>query len=190
MAADYEEGVHYEVRADKPSANKEIREFFSFWCGHCFAMQPMFHRIEERFAGKAQFVRNPVSVMGGPMGPESQHAFAVAKMLSLDDEFTAELFKEMHQENNIPGSHAEMVAVLGRVGIPASKAEQEYISFPVKAMVAGFDKSMDDLGIEAVPEIVVNGKYLTKMESVNSEEEFIDLIAYLLDKDDAKAAGK
>ena len=48
LAADapYEEGVNYEVRTDKLTPYKEIREFFSFWCGHCFALQGDFDRIK------------------------------------------------------------------------------------------------------------------------------------------------
>ena len=44
VAADakYKEGVNYQVRAEKLTEVKEIREFFSFWCGHCFSLQETF----------------------------------------------------------------------------------------------------------------------------------------------------
>ena len=84
LAADapYEEGVNYEVRTDKLTPYKEIREFFSFWCGHCFALQGDFDRIKDAFPN-AKFERNPVAMLGGPMGPESQRAIAVALRISL-----------------------------------------------------------------------------------------------------------
>ena len=71
LGAPYEEGVNYEVRTDKLTPYKEIREFFSFWCGHCFALQGDFDRIKDAFPN-ARFERNPVAMLGGPMGPESQ----------------------------------------------------------------------------------------------------------------------
>ena len=46
-----------------------------------------------------------------------------------------------------------------------------------------FDRWGQDINIEAVPEILVNGKYLVTMESVENIEQMIDLIDYLLKKD-------
>ena len=40
-----------------------------------------------------------------------------------------------------------------------------------------------DLNIDAVPEIVVNGKYVVNMSAVNNEEELIDVIGYVLTLD-------
>ena len=54
--------------------------------------------------------------------------------------------------------------------------------------VAQFDKWCQDINIEAVPEIVVNGKYLVTMESVETREQLIDLIGYLLNKDNVPDA--
>ena len=36
IANQFEEGVHYEVIADEATADPEIKEFFSFYCVHCF----------------------------------------------------------------------------------------------------------------------------------------------------------
>lgn len=184
LAADapYEEGVNYEVRTDKLTPYKEIREFFSFWCGHCFALQGDFDRIKDAFPN-AKFERNPVAMLGGPMGPESQRAIAVAQNLGFEDIFVNYLFTQMHQAGNIPMSHADMVAIAVGCGIPQTRFEQEYNSFPIIGKVAQFDRWGQDINIEAVPEILVNGKYLVTMESVENVEQMIDLIGYLLEKD-------
>ena len=184
LAADapYEEGVNYEVRTDKLTPYKEIREFFSFWCGHCFALQGDFDRIKDAFPN-AKFERNPVAMLGGPMGPESQRAIAVAQNLGFEDIFVNYLFTQMHQAGNIPMSHADMVAIAVGSGIPQTRFEQEYNSFPIIGKVAQFDRWGQDINIEAVPEILVNGKYLVTMESVENVDQMIDLIGYLLEKD-------
>ncbi len=179
--AEYKEGVNYEIRGNTPSAQKEIREFFSFWCGHCYGLQPTFHKIEDYFAGQALFVKNPVGLIGGRMGPVSQQGFAVASLMRLEDKYTAELFDEMHVQGNIPRSEQDFIDFFGEhLGLPADKVKRDLNSFPVIGMVAGFDKAVEDAGIDAVPELLINGRYLVTMESVNSDEELIDLIAYLL----------
>lgn len=178
----FKEGVNYEIRTDKLTPVKEIREFFSFWCGHCFSLQGDFDVIRDSFP-KANFVRNPVAMLGGIMGPESQRALAVAANLQLEDVFVKELFHAMHREGKIPMDHKEMAAFMTGIGIPVNRFEQEYNSFPVIGKVAQFDKWGKDINIEAVPEILVNGKYLVIMESVSDRDELITLIDYLLNLD-------
>lgn len=182
QATTYKEGVHYQVRTDKLTAHKEIREFFSFWCSHCFSLQSTFDAVHDAYPNAA-FERNPVAMLGGPMGPESQRALVVATNLGLQDVFVKELFNQMHNEGNIPMTHAQLVEFMGTIGIAKDKFEREFNSFPVLGKVAQLDKWGDDINIEAVPEILINGKYLVTMESVNSDKELIDLIGYLLKLD-------
>ena len=42
QARDYKEGLDYEIRATNKTVEPEIREFFSFFCSHCFAMEKPF----------------------------------------------------------------------------------------------------------------------------------------------------
>ena len=186
-AEQYEEGVNYQVRSEKLSATQEVREFFSFWCGHCFAMQPDFDAIAKAFP-QANFVRNPVSMLGGMMGPESQRAVAVMSNLGMEDLFVHELFTAMHSRGEIPMSHDDLLAFVTTLGVSRDKFEREFNSFPVIGRVAQYDKWCQDVNIEAVPELLVNGKYLVTMESVNNREELIALIGYLLQKDNVPAA--
>lgn len=191
MAADakYVEGENYQVRTDKLTATKEIREFFSFWCGHCFSLQGDFDAIKKAFPN-AKFERNPVMMLGGPMGPESQRAMAVATNMGIEDVFVHELFKRMHIDGKIPMNHGEIASFMTSIGVPQDKFEKEYNSFPVIGKVAQFDKWGKDINIEAVPEILVNGKYLVTMESVKDRNELIDLIGYLLELDNVPDANK
>ncbi len=179
----YIEGVHYEKRAEQKSPSAEIREFFSFWCNHCFSMQGTFSRIEEHFKGTAQFIRNPVDAMGGAMGAESQKALAAASLIGIETEFAEELFNQMHKEGKIPQSRGDFAYLFESLGIPADKYNRDVSSFPVQGIVASWNKAADDLKIDAVPELVVNGKYVVSMGSVKSGDELIDLVAYVLTLD-------
>ena len=41
-------------------------------------------------------------------------------------------------------------------------------------------EAVKEYGIEAVPEIVVNGKYLAMTDNIDTAEQYIELIGYLL----------
>lgn len=184
LAADakYEEGVNYQVRTDKLTPVKEIREFFSFWCGHCFSLQESFDNIAKAYP-QAAFERNPVSMLGGRMGSESQRAMAVATNLGMQDLFVKELFKRMHVDGKVPMTHEEMADFMASIGIAKTKYEKEYMSLPILSVVSKYDQWGKDINIEAVPEILINGKYLVTMESVKDEQDMLNLIGYLLEKD-------
>lgn len=187
MAIQYEEGTHYQVRGTTLSPNKEIREFFSFWCGHCYMMQKTFKQIREQIP-EANFVPNPVMMLGGPMGVESQKALVVAENFGLQDQFIQGLFHNMHELNKIPMSHDEMGDFMTTIGIPKNKYDSESNSFLVLGQVAKFDKAAENADIDAVPELLINGKYLVTMESVDNDEQLIELVRYLVHLDDPVAA--
>ncbi len=180
QARDYKEGQDYEIRATNKTVEPEIREFFSFFCSHCFAMEKPFSQMAEFFKDKAKFVVNPVGLIGGDVGVESQKAYAVAINLEIEDELKEELFNRIHVKQDIPENHDYFVEVFESLGVPSEKYEQIYNSFVTQAKVAEYDRHTKEMKIDAVPEIVVNGKYLVKTDNLESIEDYEALVAYLL----------
>lgn len=180
QARDYKEGQDYEIRSTNKTVEPEIREFFSFFCSHCFAMEKPFSQITEFFKGKAKFIVNPVGLIGGDAGVESQKAYAVAINLEIEDELKEELFNRIHVKQDIPEDHDYFVELFESLGVPSEKYEQIYNSFVTQAKVAEYDRHTKDMKIDAVPEIVVNGKYLVKTDNLESIEDYEALVSYLL----------
>ena len=180
QARDYKEGQDYEIRATNKTVEPEIREFFSFFCSHCFAMEKPFSQMAEFFKGKAKFIVNPVGLIGGDAGVESQKAYAVAINLEIEDELKEELFNRIHVKQDIPEDHDYFVELFESLGVPSEKYEQIYNSFVTQAKVAEYDSHTKDMKIDAVPEIVVNGKYLVKTDNLESIEDYEALVSYLL----------
>ncbi len=180
QARDYKEGQDYEIRATNKTVEPEIREFFSFFCSHCFAMEKPFSQMAEFFKNKAKFVVNPVGLIGGDVGVESQKAYAVAINLEIENELKEELFNRIHVKQDIPEDHDYFVELFESLGVPSEKYEQIYNSFVTQAKVAEYDRHTKEMKIDAVPEIVVNGKYLVKTDNLESIEDYEALVAYLL----------
>lgn len=180
QARDYKEGLDYEIRATNKTVEPEIREFFSFFCSHCFAMEKPFSQMAEFFKGKAKFIVNPVGLIGGDVGVESQKAYAVAINLEIEDELKEELFNRIHVKQDIPEDHDYFAELFESLGVPAEKYEQIYNSFVTQAKVAEYDRHTKEMKIDAVPEIVVNGKYLVKTDNLESIEDYESIVSYLL----------
>lgn len=180
QARDYKEGLDYEIRATNKTVEPEIREFFSFFCSHCFAMEKPFSQMEEFFKGKAKFIVNPVGLIGGDVGVESQKAYAVAINLEIEDELKEELFNRIHVKQDIPEDHDYFAELFESLGVPSEKYEQIYNSFVTQAKVAEYDRHTKEMKIDAVPEIVVNGKYLVKTDNLESIEDYESIVSYLL----------
>lgn len=180
QAKDYKEGQDYEIRAANKTVEPEIREYFSFFCSHCFAMEQPFSEIAELFKNKAKFVVNPVGLLGGDVGVESQKAYAVAINLEIENEVKEELFNRIHVKQEIPEDHDYFVRLFESLGVPSEKYEQIYNSFVTQAKVSEYDQHTKDMKIDAVPEIVVNGKYLVKTDNLESVKDYEDLVSFLL----------
>ena len=180
QARDYKEGLDYEIRATNKTVEPEIREFFFFFCSHCFAMEKPFSQMAEFFKGKAKFIVNPVGLIGGDVGVESQKAYAVAINLEIEDELKEELFNRIHVKQDIPEDHDYFAELFESLGVPSEKYEQIYNSFVTQAKVAEYDRHTKEMKIDAVPEIVVNGKYLVKTDNLESIEDYESIVSYLL----------
>lgn len=180
QARDYKEGLDYEIRATNKTVEPEIREFFSFFCSHCFAMEKPFSQMAEFFKGKAKFIVNPVGLIGGDVGVESQKAYAVAINLEIEDELKEELFNRIHVKQDIPEDHDYFAELFESLGVPSEKYEQIYNSFVTQAKIAEYDRHTKEMKIDAVPEIVVNGKYLVKTDNLESIEDYESIVSYLL----------
>ncbi|MDO5352531.1 MAG: hypothetical protein Q4E81_06860, partial [Succinatimonas sp.] len=58
--------------------------------------------------------------------------------------------------------------------------QKDLSAFPTVDLVSEYNKWTEKSGIEAVPEILINGKYLAKLDHIESVEDFNSLIDYLL----------
>ena len=179
-AKEYKLGTDYKIVTENKTTTPQIREFFSFFCTHCYALDPSFKEIKKAFEGKAEYIYNPVGIIGGDVGVETQKAYAVALNIGIDEELREELFDRIHVKEQYPEDPAYFTELFESLGVSKERYEQESKSFITLAKVSEFDRYTKEYGIEAVPEIVVNGKYLAMTDNIDTAEDYIKLINYLL----------
>ena len=179
-ATSFNEGEHYEVIGNSPSATPQVMEFFSYFCPHCYNFEPIAKQLKTQLPADVPFKRSPVAFMGGAMGPELQKALALAEMLNVDDKITPALFAMIHQKRTPPRNRDEVKSLFAGAGVSAEDFDSRINSMPVLSAVAEFDSQREKLDIRSVPAFVVNNRYLVKVGSVKSQEEFNALINHLL----------
>ncbi len=180
----FEEGVHYTVlRNSQLSQKKEVREFFSFFCGHCHAFLPIIRQVSMALPEDVAFVGNHVKFLGGPMGVEMQRAYASAVNLRVIEPFTDKVDDNFFNKHKVAQNHEDVVKIFEEIGISKEMFEAQYKSFPVMSAVSRYDQLSEDTGIEGVPTVVVNNKYKVLTEKINGTDEYMALINYLLSLD-------
>lgn len=181
-AKEFKENENYKIIAEIKDTENNVLEFFSYWCGHCYSLQNIYSYIEKNLEEKdlAKFDPIPVGAMGGSVAIEAQKGFFVAKNMGNEGEYNKLLFKKMHVDGEIPKNSKDIFNILLELGIPASQAQADMNSFVTIGHLAKIENLMKKFNIESVPELIVNGKYLIIQESVNSQEDLLDLIEYTL----------
>ncbi|WP_192867866.1 thiol:disulfide interchange protein DsbA/DsbL [Thaumasiovibrio subtropicus] len=182
-AAKFEEGKHYAVlsQLDK-SSSPVVTEFFSFYCPHCFRFEPLMKQVEESLPENAKFQKYHVSFMGGNMGEPMSKAFATAIVLNVKDTIVPILFDRIHVKDKAPRNEEELRQIFIDEGVDAAKFDGAYNGFAVNSMTRRYNKAFQDSGLRGVPTIVVNNQYQVLTQELQSNQDFIDVVNYLLTK--------
>lgn len=185
-AREYKPGVDYEVKGTKLTEKPEIREFFSFFCPHCYEVEQMFTPLNKEFVNIAEVVYNPVWQIGGELGKRTQSAYAVAKKLGKENEIRALLFKRIKQTEGHLQANDDFAYIFDIVGVNAKSYRDELKTAEVKALISNYNQKIADYGLNSVPQIIVNGKYLINLSNVQDQNDYKNLVSYLLSKDRIK----
>lgn len=186
QAREYKPGVDYEIKETKLTEKPEIREFFSFFCPHCYEVEQMFTPLNKEFVNKAEVVYNPVWQIGGELGKRTQSAYAVAKKLGKENEIRALLFKRIKQTEGHLQANDDFAYIFDIVGVNAKSYRDELKTTEVKTLVSNYNQKIADYGLNSVPQIIVNGKYLINLSNVQDQNDYKNLVSYLLSKDRIK----
>ena len=186
LAREYKPGVDYEVKDTKLTEKPEIREFFSFFCPHCYEVEQMFTPLNKEFVNKAEVVYNPVWQIGGELGKRTQSAYAVAKKLGKANEIRALLFKRIKQTDGHLQANDDFAYIFDIVGVNAKSYRDELKTAEVKTLISNYNQKISDYGLNSVPQIIVNGKYLINLSNVQDQNDYKNLVSYLLSKDRIK----
>ena len=166
-AIDLKEGVHYEVISEEATAKPEVKEFFSYYCPHCYSFESLADRFVEKSKTEGfQFKKSHVDFLGAA-SPQIQQmltrALIVADMLKAPEASKA-IFKYIHEQRAVFTKEKDVRNLFVLHGVDGEKFDKAFNSFAVKAqakrMKAEQDKWAQARVLRSVPTFIVNGKYL------------------------------
>lgn len=174
-ANEYKEGTNYEVINQTATKTPEVTEFFSFYCGHCYAFDSIMNDLKSNLADGVTFKKNHVNFFGKEMGPLLTNAYAAAESLNVEDKVSALLFSQIQKKRQ----PVNIIEIFKEAGISKEDAENAMQSFYVKGTASQMKRDTEIFNIRGVPTVIVNGKYKVNRGSVRNEDDFFALVDYL-----------
>lgn len=191
QAAPFEEGVHYEVIAERGTKKPEVMEYFSFYCPACNAMENLIVDVKPKLDEGVKFKKSHIDFVG-PREPEIQQvlaqALATAEVLPQKDKIVAAMFNHIHGKRAKINELADVKDIFIAQGVEEEKFDKLYASFSVRTKASKMQrmqKSLSDKGaLTGVPMFVVNGKYklLLRESGTTKPEQIAALVNYLAKK--------
>ena len=191
-ASNYTEGKHYEVVADTATATPVVTEFFSFYCGHCFAFEPLANKIEKNLPKGVKFEKNHVDFIqaSSPAVQNSMaRAYLVGRNAGKGKEVAGMIFNYIHQQRANFGSDNDIRSLLLVNNFDAATFDNGFNSMPVLAEANKMKEQQtywsEKKVLTGVPMLLVNGKYKVKFDGLdqkNVEQDLLALLAYLTAK--------
>tara|TARA_R110001583_G_scaffold134195_2_gene285849 strand:- start:732 stop:1364 length:633 start_codon:yes stop_codon:yes gene_type:complete len=190
FATNYTEGEHYTKVNEEITAKQEVREFFSFYCGHCFNFEPFMATLKTSLPEGATFEMNHVDFLRAA-SPKVQQmlskAVVVAHQMGLEKKVIAALFNYIHIQKAVFTSEKDIRNVFVLNGADGDKFDKLMKSFGVVSKANAMKKQQDYFAkkgaLKGVPAVIVNGKYRVDAQGLdknNFQQDYIDLVKHLL----------
>ena len=172
----FTEGDYYQIIKGELTEQKEITEFFSFYCPACFRQESMMLEIAADLPEGATFKKNHVDGMPGrdlPMEQALTKALITAKALKIKDKMVPAIFNYIHVNKANFSSEKDIKNLFVINGTDANRFDSTFNSFSVNMAAKKMQKNTADIrkqGFSAVPTLIINGKYkplTNKIKDIN-----------------------
>lgn len=189
-AEKYTEGKQYTQVSEAPSKKPEVREYFSFYCPHCFKFEPFMEDVKKNLPEGVSFERNHVDFLRAA-SPKIQgmltKSVVVAEQLGMDKKLIGAVFNYIHVQRAVITTEKDIRNIFVLNGADGEKFDKLMKSFSVNSRAKSMKKHQDTMSkkraITGVPTVIVNGKYrinTQELDEKNFEQDYQSLVAYLL----------
>ncbi|QMV53543.1 thiol:disulfide interchange protein DsbA [Ewingella americana] len=185
-AAQFSNGTQY-VTLDKPAAGEpQVLEFFSFYCPHCYQFEQVWHvsdNIRKNLPQGVKYAKYHAEFLG-PLGKQLTQAWAVAIALGVEDKVSPLMFEAVQKQQTVQNVD-DIRKVFIQAGVKGEDYDAALNSFVVKSLVVQQEKAAEDLKLQGVPSVFVNGKYMVKNDGLDTTtmdiytKQFSDVVNFL-----------
>jgi thiol:disulfide interchange protein DsbA len=157
----------------------EVVEVFWFGCPHCAALEPFIQSWMKNKPEYIEFVRVPV--MWGPVHRAHAKLFYMLRALNRTD-LDQKVFDTIHKDGNMLVSNDEQATrkmqqdFFKANGVSAEDFNKAWDSFTVNSGLQRAEQLTDRYKVQAVPIVVINGKYTTDAGMAGGPGQMLQLI--------------
>lgn len=180
----WQEGTHYVVLDEEPTETPVIREYFSFWCAHCYRFESIVEQIKARKNPNTSFEKVHVNFMG-MTGPDVQdaatRAMFVAKQMKQEEAINAAIFKYIHVQRAPITNLNDLRNIFIAKGLDGEKFDGLASSFGIHRLMQTNQAKIDEYRsyLTGVPNFIINGRYQPTFTRDMTPDDMIELIIWL-----------
>jgi thiol:disulfide interchange protein DsbA len=195
IAQVYEEGVHYEIIDAEATNEPEVREFFSFFCSHCYNYEGLVKLVKPDLKSDV-FVRSHVDGLG--LSTKIDQARLTRTLVVLQqmpaeirEKGVATIFDVIHRQKSgfALVTDDSMHQLLISTGMEKATVIRMWDSNETEVAFKAMSLLQQDLfdrnQLVGVPSVVVNGRYLVTHKGLNKKDvpnDYLGLLNHLLAK--------
>ncbi|MEJ2142575.1 MAG: thiol:disulfide interchange protein DsbA/DsbL [Gammaproteobacteria bacterium] len=184
-SAAWDEGIEYRVInppvPTQTGSKIEVVELFWYGCPHCFRLEPRIKQWKKNKPANVEFVRVPA--IFNKRWELHAKAFYTAEVLGVLDKIHTPLFDEIHVRKKHLNNKSKLKAFFVKHGVKAEDFDNTFDSFMVNIKVNRARDLSKRYGIDGVPSLVVNGKYLTDGPMASGHENLMKILDFLIKKE-------
>jgi len=198
-------GKHYTViptqRTNVPAGKVEVMEVFSYGCPACNQIVPTTKKLKAALPANAQMVYLPASWNKAEAWPMFQRAYLTALSLGVADKAHEAMFQAIWAtgELGVTDTSGRLKKTLPSIddaarfyervtGVKAADFVNASKSFSVDLKMRQADSQIIAMQVTGTPTFVVNGKYRVNNENLQSNDEMIALVKFLVARETAPPA--
>lgn len=156
----------------------EVIEFFYYGCPHCFNLEPSLEAWRKKLPADVAFRRVP-GVFRDSWMPLTRLYYAY-EALGLVDKLHAATFDAIHVENLDLGSDKAIIDWVAKRGVDRNKFTAAFNSFAVQNKAQRARVMTQQYGVQGVPTLVVDGKYMTSSGQAGGHEAVMGTVDELI----------
>lgn len=148
------------------SGKVEVTEFFWYGCPHCYRLEPALQAWSKTLPADVQF--NRLHVGFGEQVDVHQKIFFALKALNQNEAMDQKVFDALAFDPGSLNDDNIAKSFIVKNGIDAAAWDKAYNGFDAKTGAVKANALMKAYGLNGVPAIVVNGKYVVGGETVHT----------------------
>jgi thiol:disulfide interchange protein DsbA len=165
-------------------AKIEVIEFFWYACPHCNAFEPTLNAWVKKRPADVAFRRVPAQF--APIWVQHAKLFYALDAIGEEERLHKKVFDAIHVERQGLDSDQAQIDWVAKNGVDKAKFSDAMKSFGVTGKLKRAAQVVGNYGIDGVPALAINGKYITAPSMARGEDKALAVADYLINAERSK----